>query len=59
MDNLCEHEDDLRNAGWVPEISLIVWAKEGDEDRKIHYHGPREQEDLTALIGYLKGLQAQ
>lgn len=54
----CEHEKELRRKGWVPEIKLIVYAKDGEEEREIHFHGPRTKEDLDALIAYLKGLRS-
>jgi len=49
----CPHEKDLRKQGWKPEIRLIVYAKAGQEERTIHYHGPESVLDLAAIIGYL------
>jgi hypothetical protein len=51
----CEREDDLKRQGWKPEINLIVYAKEDEEEREIHYHGLETILDMTALIQYLTG----
>ena len=52
-DGSCEHEKDLRLDGWVPEITITVWAKDGSEERQMHYHGPGTIMDLACLIRYL------
>ena len=49
----CEHEGTLRQEGWVPEIVITVWAKKGEEERQIHYHGPNTIMDYASLIRYL------
>lgn len=52
-DGPCEHEEELRREGFVPEITITVWAKDGSEDRQMHYHGPETIMDLACLIRYL------
>lgn len=57
----CEHEWQMKSEGWEQEITLSVWAKEGEEERQIHFHAPDEmvREDMDSLIDYLERQRAE
>ena len=56
MDNRCPHENELREAGWDPVVTVVVWEKPGEAGAKVHVHGKSTPRDLLEVIKHLLGI---